>query len=401
MAEDGLIYDGRVSAIFGRPGGGKTWIAADLIAQTIKAGQYVAWIDYEDTSRGAAGRLLDLGCTLDEIDRVTYYAPATSFEWGLIALQEDVIAAGREVALVVLDSVGEALAASAVKGGEDDGVAAFMRWVRAWAAAPSSPAVLVIDHVPKAEDAPKGYAIGSQRKLAAITGAAYLIETLQEPARGVDGTLKMTVAKDRLGARPKDSTAALVHVRTNASGAVRLTFVAPRTDVTADATEAGGAGAEVVFRPTGLMERVSTWLESVPRGASQRGVRGAVTGKDQALIKAIEVLRDEGYITVDGTGKYHSARPYRESTDPRMASMIADRPGWFPVVPGGSQVVPGNHLIPASEGGSPGSRSVPPVGGDRAPGNHPSTLGGTTSSLFSADDGEPPRGGADDPSALW
>ena len=85
-----------------------------------------------------------------------------------------------------------------------------------------------IDHVPKSKDAPLDYAIGSQRKRGAVTGALYRVDQFHKMAQGRTGAVKLTVAKDRLGTRPKGSVAA---------------------EVTFDATDKGTALPR--FRPVG------------------------------------------------------------------------------------------------------------------------------------------------------
>ena len=56
-----LLYAGRVHSLTGEPGGGKTWIALHLIADTLTAGGTAMLIDYEDTPASAVSRLRTLG----------------------------------------------------------------------------------------------------------------------------------------------------------------------------------------------------------------------------------------------------------------------------------------------------------------------------------------------------
>jgi hypothetical protein len=63
----GLIYPGRVHSIAGEPGGGKTWLALHMIAETIRGGGTGALIDYEDTASACVHRLKLLGLTAAQI----------------------------------------------------------------------------------------------------------------------------------------------------------------------------------------------------------------------------------------------------------------------------------------------------------------------------------------------
>lgn len=234
--------------------------------------------------------------------------------------------------LVVIDSTGEAMAAGGVDSNADREVAQWFALVKQLCRLPGGPAVIVLDHVPKAQDAPSSYAIGSQRKRAAITGASYRVDTIKEPAKGRDGKLKLTVAKDRLGNRPKGSVAAQVDV-VSTGDAVELRFAI------SDAQAAAAAGER--FRPTVLMERVSRFIEDAP-GASKNVTLKAVSGKRDAIVSAIEILLEEGWITATsgprGAIELTSVRPFRD--------------GFRPV--DNSEIGPPTHLGPTSAPPRPG-----------------------------------------------
>ena len=299
-----LFYRGRINSLFGESGGGKTWVALAAIVERLRAGEHVLLIDYEDTPAGIVERLILLGATVDEIARLTYVNPATGIGLGIDALER----ADIPWTLAVIDSTGEAMAAGGIDPNGDADVARWFAVIKHLIRLPSQPAVCVLDHTPKDREAPSAFAIGSQRKRAAVTGAAYRVDTLKEPAKGRDGRLKLTVAKDRLGNRPKGSTAAIVDVRSN--GKVELDFHLT------EAQEAEAKGERM--RPTVLMERVSRWLEINP-GASQRKVADNVTGKTDFVRLALEVLVSEGWVTAEtgvrGAGSYTVATPFREADD--------------------------------------------------------------------------------------
>ena len=292
-----LFYPGRINSLFGESGGGKTWVALAAVAETARAGRRALMIDYEDTDAGIAERTVLLGLTDDEIDLVDYVNPTTGIGIGSDAITER----GSEYGLVVIDSTGEAMAAGGVDANADREVAQWFTIVKRFCRLDGGPAVIVLDHIPKDKDAPSSYAIGSQRKRAAVTGAAYRVDTIKEPAKGRDGKLKLTVAKDRPGNRAKGTTAAIIDVLT-AGGAVALHLH----------LDESGAGDS--FRPTVLMERVSRHLERLIDGASQSAVCRDVTGKTDGIRVALKCLVEDGFAVLDeATKTYRSIAEYRES----------------------------------------------------------------------------------------
>ena len=355
-----LLYRARVHSLFGTPGGGKTWVALHAITEQLKAGESCLFIDWEDSADGTVERLLALGCTPEEIGRLVYFSAATALPADL----DRILKHADGITLAVLDSAGEAMGAAGIDPNADGPVAAWMARVKSLAIQGSKPAVLLLDHIPKDKEAPSGFAIGSQRKLAAITGASYRLETIVEPARGKPGKLRLIVAKDRLGHRAKGSTAAEVHMEP--SGEDSLTIRLGVTEAQA-ATERGET-----FRPTVLMERVSRFVEDYPE-CSTRTIRDEIKGKGEAVKQAIEVLVAEGYITTSPgprrSIKHVSIRPFTETSD------LVDNPpvqgetsSGSPLVPTGSRVVPEplDSTTPAVVEWFP--ESEPPTGG--GPGNH-------------------------------
>jgi hypothetical protein len=304
-----LLYPGRVHTIFGEPSGGKTWIALAAIAERLRNDDSVLMIDWEDSPQGTIARLLQLGCDEDDLSLLDYRNPVTGLKRGWDALEVGNV----PWALVVIDSTGEAMAASGIDPNADGPVAEWMALAKRLAR--TGAAVLLLDHVPKNVDN-RDMEIGSQRKQAAITGASYRCDTITSPARGKDGKLKLVVRKDRLGTRPKGATAAEVHFIDGTPLRIELRV--------SDAQIAAERGEK--WRPTVLMERVSKWLEYNP-GASRREIEKAVTGNGPTLRLAIDVLIEEGWIVVDRSGKAHEhrvVRDYRESED--ELRLLVDNP---------------------------------------------------------------------------
>ncbi len=303
-----LFYAGKVNGIAGASGSGKSWSALFASVQQLDAGRHVVYVDLEDDAAGVVGRLLDLGAAPEAItSRFHYVHPDESYSDP---------AAGRLVAtvtehaasLVVIDSTGESMALDGAKPNDDDDTA---RWFRRLptAVAAMGPAVVVLDHVVKADDGGL-WPIGSQRKRAAISGAQYMQTTVRPFAKDTAGSAKLVCAKDRHGTyRPGQKIAELTVTPT--AGGVHLALKAP--------AEAADQGADR-FRPTALMEKVSRALEAVDEPLSFRGVDERVQGKQQHKAQALDVLVAEGYVQRTAgarNAKLHTlVKPYRQGTDP-------------------------------------------------------------------------------------
>lgn len=362
-----LFYPARINSLFGESGGGKTWVSLAAVAEVVSAGECALVIDYEDNAAGIAERLVLLGLSDEAIGRVRYLNPSTSLGLGVDALERLALSC----ALVVLDSTGEAMAAGGTNPNADEEVARWFVLVKHLCRLPGAPAVVVLDHVPKDKDAPSAYAIGSQRKRAAVTGAAYRVDTLKEPAKGRDGRLRLTVAKDRPGNRAKGTTAALVEMTAGAGGTLAI-----RCHIT-DAQAAAESG--VRFRPTVYMEKVSRWLEINPK-ASKRRIYDAIKGKRDVFEIALEVLVEEGFAAVEdgprGSLLYSSVGAFRELQD---GSEAVDNPD-----SGGSDADDADRDPPRPDrdptatqnGGSTATHRDPPLlrgrgGGSRSKGRGP------------------------------
>jgi hypothetical protein len=283
----------------------------------------VLFIDYEDTREGFVERMFYLGATIEQIRLISYVNPTTAIGRGAEAIE----GRGGEYAYIVLDSTGESMAAGGVDPNSDAETARWFTILKRLTRIDGTPTIVIVDHIPKATDAPSLFSIGSQRKKAAITGGYYRVDTVKEPAKGRDGRLKLVVAKDRLGNRAKGSTAAIVEI---ASSHNQVEIDLHLTD----AQEAEARGEQ--FRPTILMERLSRWVELNP-GEPKSVVLKGVTGNLTALKAGLQILLEEGWIvTTPGERasiRCHVQRPFRE----------ADDPGW-PV--DNSSSVPGEDLGP-------------------------------------------------------
>lgn len=287
MAEpEALIYPGKINALNGESGSGKTWVALQAVAELVLADEFVIWVDLEDGPNTIITRLRTLGVPDPHITHyVIYLRPDRRA--GVPALElVDTYIADHQPALIVIDSIGELISLQGCKPNDDDDVARLYRAIpRRWANL--GPAVLLIDHVPKNSEGTL-YGIGSQRKRAAIDGASYMVETIRGFSASEPGRLKLVVAKDRHGTFTTGSVAAEVDMTPDA-GTLRI-------DVRAPEKAATGVGP----RQTANMRRLCEWLHE--QGGTVRSVRAIKDAKVLAEKKVDQVVKQasaEGWISVD------------------------------------------------------------------------------------------------------
>lgn len=222
-----LFYAGHVNALWGESESWKSWIALVTACEVLADGGAVTYVDFEDDEVGMVGRLLALGASPEAIkSRFHYVRPEASPTGDQTGRLLDL--AGR-CKLVVVDSVGEWLALLDLNGNDDVHYAGWAhQCVRPIAGTGTT--VVLIDHLPHDS---RGLLrpIGTQRKKASISGAAYRVEVIERPARGVPGRLRLTVAKDRHGSRPSGEVAADVVVAPGEGEAVSVRLEAPRAVV--------------------------------------------------------------------------------------------------------------------------------------------------------------------------
>jgi len=207
-----LLYTGRINSLFGESGSGKSWIALLATAQQIQNHKSVIYIDLEDHIGSIIERLTLLGCTHQQlIDHLHYLAPFATADLTDLDRVEQLIHTN-QVTLCVFDSVGEAMALGNTDPNADEQVA---RWFRTYPRrfANAGACIILNDHQPKNTDNSSLFAIGSQRKKAAIDGIAYRVVQKKPFARNqTGGEIELHVAKDRAGTFPTKSIAAIAMI---------------------------------------------------------------------------------------------------------------------------------------------------------------------------------------------
>jgi hypothetical protein len=203
-----LLYREAVHWLSGEPGCGKTWLALELVLEVLQDGGRAVIVDYEGTPSTTAARLVVLGAEAAALVGVTYLSPAGSLQPTALAWLSKLVA-DHAVPLVLIDSCAEALAA---EGLSEDAAIDVTSWVGTVPRplARAGAAVLVIDHVVKAEGGRGRWARGSGAKLA-VTDVAFLLEASEPFSRDRAGRAILRVAKDRHGAigGPNETVAAV------------------------------------------------------------------------------------------------------------------------------------------------------------------------------------------------
>lgn len=309
-----LFYQPGVNGIAGGPGAGKSLAVQAVTVQHLRDGGHVLWVDHEDHEISTVARLLDLGGDGGHIvERFHYLHPDTGYSVAAEAALADALAGydNLERFLAVVDSVGESLALDGYNGNDDPDVTAWFARLPKQLANRGA-CVVVIDHIVKAVDTDGLWPIGSQRKLASITGAQYMLQPAKPFTKDMAGSARLVCAKDRHGHHARGARVADFNVEPDA-GRINATFVA------------SAPGSE--FRPTFLMERISRYLEINP-GATTRRIRDDVAGNHAAKAAALQLLVAEGHVEVVKVGQSHQHKistPYRETDE--TAPVYDEPPG--------------------------------------------------------------------------
>jgi len=286
-----LLYAGKTNTIFGESGAGKTWLLYIAAAQLILAGRHVIIIDFEDDAISYFLRLIALGVPPELVIGYSTYYPV-----GVGAAEEDLedidaIIAERDTAMVGIDSTGEALAAQGLNQDKDNEVAFWMgRLPRRWARL--GPCVTMLDHMPHGG----GREIGSQRKRAGVSGAAYEAIATEPFSKGKAGTLTLKVAKDRGGNYAKGTEQAVIAFTPSIDGTVM------------DYAVAVGSGRAITSTPrersiADYEDAIVAHLEQEGAELSQRALLSGVPGDDKALKLALRTLVSAKRVTMREYGK--------------------------------------------------------------------------------------------------
>lgn len=206
--DDGVaLLSPGIGYLFGDSGDGKSFVALIACLLELRLGHRVVWITYEDANEAVIlERLKQLGATDDECMLLTFSRPDEPMTTRIKGVTNLVRSTGAR--LLVLDSIGEAMAMEGINEDRDNEVGPwFLRTLRALHNAMPELAILPIDHSTKAKDAPL-FPSGSKRKRAMPTGRMFLLTVGKSFGKGVVGYVRLVVAKDRGGLFARGAIAA-------------------------------------------------------------------------------------------------------------------------------------------------------------------------------------------------
>jgi hypothetical protein len=201
----GAFYPGLTHSLYGESESGKSLIAQWAVVEQLAAGQRVLYVDFESTADQivprlvalAAGYGIDLPALRELIARLDYVNPQGRITQTFI---DGYLTPGR-YAMAIVDGVTASISMWGAKSNSGDEFTTWHHDLPERIARMTGAAVIVIDHVGKtnAQNGGSRFAIGSQAKMAVLTGAAYLVDVKRPFAPGRAGEVIMQVAKDRPG----------------------------------------------------------------------------------------------------------------------------------------------------------------------------------------------------------
>lgn len=301
-----LLYPGSTNSISGESESGKSLLALVAAREVIERGGRVLWLDYEDTRRRFTSRLDSMSVPRELWSSIDYINPAHAL-WnrkinastGAHADFVELLARGG-YELAVIDTMTGAMSVEGLDPNIGTEVEAIQRELMGRIVKDTGAAVLVLDHVTKSSDGRGRYAIGSERKLSGITGAAYAIEVTKPWSRAlggapIHGTALLKITKDRPGYVRGEgstlSTVASIEVTADPDGGLRLRVVDPRDTVPCP--------------PLDLVSKIVEALRRFP-GTSKSTLENELGVKAATSRAARDWLIDRGAIVVEsrGNGSY-------------------------------------------------------------------------------------------------
>jgi len=219
-----IFYAGKINALFGESESGKTWIALEAVRQELEKGNFVFYLDFEDSVRGIYNRLNTLEADLSHFKTFLYSNPTEPLSAGA---REALLTKIEEFkpSLIVLDGVNAAMNVMGLDLEKNKDATSFsqevLRPLRLHNAA-----IITIDHVTKSKDNRGNYAIGAQAKRADIDGCAVAVEVEIAFGRGIDGALALKVTKDRPGfvraICQEGKNLGVANIKAQASGTIKI-----------------------------------------------------------------------------------------------------------------------------------------------------------------------------------
>lgn len=304
----GIAYPGRRHIWSGEPETMKSFAALIPCVEEIRSGRAVFYVDLENGPTMMRERLHHLGLSDEEIDAsFVYLEPAEPLTRKEIREDLATLVAARHPSLVVFDSYAGMLA---LHGHDDWRAAAIERYNREVVELfrAHGAATIHLDHLTKNREGRGKYTIGSERKVAGAD-VHVTFEVAKPFGRGQRGLVKLIVHKDRPGFlhRPKAATIELV----SDPETWAITWAITVAESSGESDETGTR-----FRPTGLMEKVSFFIEKQSEPVTRHTVENQRFGRAEYVRLAMDCLANEGYAEPTNGPRsarlLKSIRPFRE-----------------------------------------------------------------------------------------
>ncbi|VXC03764.1 hypothetical protein ARTHRO9AX_210080 [Arthrobacter sp. 9AX] len=191
-----LIYEGSVHIIAGEPASGKSVLCYQWAIDAMRAGKRAVLLDEEAGPRDALGKLVALGASTELLkDRLTYLAPSGR-NLDKLATQFHALVSSGEVGVVVVDSLGAALAIAGRPENDNGEVGGFLTSVVLPLAEKYGVTVLLIDHKTKGDTG--RYSRGASIKLQ-LTAVQLAVVATQPFSKEKDGVMTIECNKNRFG----------------------------------------------------------------------------------------------------------------------------------------------------------------------------------------------------------
>ncbi len=191
-----LIYEGSVHIIAGEPASGKSVLCYQWAIDSMRAGKRAILLDEEAGPRDALGKLVALGASTELLkDRLTYLAPSGRNLDKLTAQFHALFSSG-DVGVVVVDSLGAALAIAGRPENDNGEVGSFLTSVVLPLAEKYGVTVLLIDHKTKGDTG--RYSRGASIKLQ-LTAVQLAVVATQPFSKSKDGVMTIECNKNRFG----------------------------------------------------------------------------------------------------------------------------------------------------------------------------------------------------------
>jgi hypothetical protein len=272
----GLFYQGMAHTIAGPPESGKTTLACWALIDELRRGGSVIVLDEESGEEQFAERMLALGATPEELDRIHYF-PFPGMQWNkedgaeFKTLLDDV-----RPTMVLFDSQGAMLAIASLDEDKSKEVGPFWNNVLLPICRTHGATLLVIDHVPKGDSTQ--YARGSGAKLQ-YTDVNYKAKAVTPFTREQAGVIELTASKDRRGWLRRKRVLTVIP---DGSGGMRITV---------QEHDADGTDIEV---PTEL--RIIQTVTNHPLELTKQQLQKRVGGKRETTLAVIDRLSQDGVI---------------------------------------------------------------------------------------------------------